>query len=168
MPAASIRYQLTEEEVVRGFIKNLPGRRRVIIGTILILLGVLELVLGSHTHSSFRVLYMVVGGGFVACGLLLMLLMPKVYRLAYAKVVRANPSFTAAKEVSFDEGRLTSSSAVQKLEVPWAAFRRLTQDERYFYLHLDVLGNVSLLPKSAFDAASLQSFLKCSQSVPRA
>ena len=113
MPAASIRYQLTEEEVVRGFIKNLPGRRRVIIGTILILLGVLELVLGSHTHSSFRVLYMVVGGGFVACGLLLMLLMPKVYRLAYAKVVRANPSFTAAKEVSFDEGRLSSSSAVQ-------------------------------------------------------
>ncbi len=168
MSAAIIRYQLTEEEVVRGFVKNLPGRRRIIIGTVLVLLGVLELVLGARTHSSLAGLYMVVGGVFVAGGLLLILLMPTIYRLAYVKVVRANPSFTAAKEISFDEERLTSSSAVQKLEVPWAAFRRLTQDERYFYLHLDVLGNVSLLPKSAFDEASLQGFLKCSHSVPRA
>ena len=168
MPPAIIRYQLTEEEVVRGFIKNLPGRRRIMIGTVLVLLGVLELVLGAHTHSSLGGLYMGVGGVFVAGGLLLVLLMPKVYRLAYVKVVRANPSFTAAKEISFDEDRLTSSSTVQQLEVPWAAFRRLPQDERYFYLHLDFLGNVSLLPKSAFDEASLQSFLKCSLLVPRA
>ena len=168
MPDAIIRYQLTEEEVVHGFIKNLPARRRNIAGTLLILLGVLELVLGAHTHSSLGTLYIVMGGLFVVCGLLLVLLMPKIYRLAYGKVVRANQSFTAAKEISFDEVRLNSSSAVQKLEVPWASFKRLTQDEKYFYLHLDVLGNVSLLPKSAFDEASLQSFLRCSQSVPRA
>ena len=168
MPDAIIRYQLTEEEVVRGFIKNLPARRRVIAGTFLILLGVLELVLGARKHSSFGGFYTVVGGVFVACGLVFILLMPVVYRLAYVKVVRANPSFTAAKEISFDEGQLTSSSAVQKLEVPWSSFRRLTQDEEYFYLHLDVLGNVSLLPKSAFDEASLHEFLRCSQTVPRA
>ena len=92
-----------------------------------------------------------------------LLLAPLLVRQTLSKVVRKNSVFTDPKEVTFDEKGLVFNSPARKSEVSWVAFKRISQDERYFYLHSDDLGNVTLLPKRAFDEAALQDFLRCSR-----
>ena len=158
-----IAYQLAEQEVVGGLLKyrRTPVRFwfRIIVG--IFGLGLLLSGLQMPSRQSERFVFL--GAILLVVSIGALLFAPLLVRQAFSNVVRRNSVFTDPKEVTFDERGLLFRSPTHKSEVSWTAFKRISQDDRYFYLHSDDLGNVTLLPKRAFDEAALQNFLRCSR-----
>lgn len=161
-----IRYQLTEQEVVRGLLKYRRAGARLWVRISIGVFGLLMLVYSQQLRHSQREMPFVMGCAFIGASVALIILAPWLIRRAYTNLVRNNPVLTDTIEVSFAENGITFSTATRKSELAWIAFKRLTEDEQYFYLHSDNLGNVTLLPKRAFDATSVEDFRHFSQTVP--
>ena len=162
---STIRFQLTEQEVVRALVKHRKQPRRIFWARLallvcgLILLGTFSFVPPGDPPNFLFTL----GGIFVLLPIIFWFLSPWLLRRAYAKVVRSNPVFTDPKEVTFDDKGITFVSPHRRSELAWAGFVQVSEDEQYFYLHGDKLGNVAPLPKQAFDAASTDEFLRCTR-----
>ena len=164
----TINYQLTEQEVVRGLLQHRRQPYRYLWGQIGIgIFGVLLVCFGSQLQQVPAITSFVSGCTFIGISVALLIISSFTVRRAYRRVVRNNPVFTDPKEVSFDDRGLIFRSQHRRSEVAWAAFVRLSQDERYIYLHSDHNGNVTMLPKRAFDDTSMQEFLSCTHFAPQ-
>ena len=163
----TIHYQLTEQEVVRGFIKHRKPLKRIFWARLVLcvcglLLLIENYVLSAHPDNLLLVFSLV----FIGLPVVLWIISPsRIYR-AYAKVVRGNAVFTDPKEVTFDPKGITFVSPNRRTELTWAAFVDVTGDERYFYLHSDHLGHVTLLPRRAFGTGDAELFQLCASRTP--
>ena len=163
-----IRFQLTEDEIVRGKTKYLflRLRRKFWLWIVVFACGV-GIIVSSFLSSSAGKRRQKFDGVLVAGGALTALVLPPVLgRRAVRRMVRSNPAYTSLEEVVIDENGLVASGLNRKVEFRWPAFRKLTEDDRFYYLHTNDLGSVELLPKRAFDDAGRSEFLRCSRVLP--
>ncbi len=163
-----VYYQLTAQEIAIGLAKHRRVSNRLQVGLMLGIFGVLSLAIGSQLPTRQAGLFFVCGVLLLTIAFTLPLLMPWILRRTFFKLVSSNAVFTDPKTLEFDEDRLVFSSPGRRSEITWNTLIRLTQDEQYVYLHSDDIGTVTLIPKSAFNAADLNNFLRCSQSLQRA
>ena len=72
-----------------------------------------------------------------------------LYR-SFGQMIDQNPDITERKTLEFGPSKLVSVGRTWKKEFAWTYFRDISEDVRYFYLHLNDSGLVSIVPKSAF------------------
>jgi hypothetical protein len=80
-----------------------------------------------------------------------------VYQL-YAKTVDSEPQLTDQKTLEFGPSRLVVTGPDWKTEVTWRRFRGLSEDEEFFYLHLQRSQLPVMFPKSAFTPDQQERF----------
>lgn len=160
-PLNTIHYQLTAKEAIQSLIKHKLTTRRRLTCMGQAIAGALFIVGGNVTTSPKESAFLITFG---CLGMVVAFLGPIILYRAINNVVKQNPQFTAPKTLSFDESKISVSQPTQKSDMFWNAFKKVTQDDRYVYLHLDNTGTVSTIPKRAFDADTLTKFLQCSQS----
>ena len=164
----TIRYQLTEPEVIGVFLRHRRPQRFLFwwrVGSALLGLGV---VVASRWIASpdFAAFLMLAGGLLFVLTAGLLLAAPWRQRRAYARELRRYPGLTVEKELSFDERGLVFTAPHSRAEIGWAAFCRIAEDDALVCLYEEGSPMPTVIvPKRALDRTAIQEFRRCGAGV---
>jgi YcxB-like protein len=79
------------------------------------------------------------------------------------KVVDGKSQLTDFKTLEFGPTHLVLIGSDWKNEMPWTQFKGFSEDDTYFYLHLNRTGIATIIPKSAFSSEQQHLFRKYGQ-----
>ena len=164
----TIRYQLTEQEAVRGMLKVRRFASRGEDTRTVIIVGMLALLTVSwgihHLGRGKALPFMCVIAGCIV--IVLLILTPFYIQHLVTRAIRSNPDhFTDPQEITFDEKGMVGGSAAFKQELAWTVFKRRAQDDDFIYLYSDIDSLMAIVPKRAFTGSGVDGFLRCSQSL---
>jgi hypothetical protein len=97
--------------------------------------------------------------------LVLIAFVPVIAYFNLARMVDSNAQYTDLKTLEFGPTRLVVTGPDWKSELPWTYFKRFSEDETYFYLHLTRNGIGSAIPKEAFSREQQERFRRYAQTV---
>ncbi len=149
----TITYQLPREQLVPILFRRMFFRlRRLRFVGLLLLAAVLFYISGQNSR------YLA-----YAC-LVFLLLSPWILYRAISRAIDQNPQFTDPKTLTFSPSGLLLQGPTYKSELDWNYFKAFSENDDYFFLHLNNTGFDSILPKSAFTPAQQEAFRQCAKS----
>ena len=164
----TIRYQLTPPEVARVLRRHRPPGRFLFwwrAGSALLGLGV-AVASPRWASPEFAGFLTLAGGVLFLFATGLMLAAPGWRRRADVREVGRYPVLTEPKELSFDERGLVVATPEGRVEMAWADFSRIEQDDTLVCLYAPgVALPVVIVPQRAFDEEARQEFQRCSAAV---
>jgi hypothetical protein len=97
------------------------------------------------------------------CALVFLAIVPVSLYLALRRVVDGKSQLTDHKTLEFGPTHLVITGPDWKNEIPWSYFKGFSEDDTYFYLHLNRTGIATIIPKSAFSSEQQLLFRKYGQ-----
>ena len=112
------------------------------------------------------IVFFVKRGGmeYVSYSILVFLaIVPISLYFALKKVVDGKSQWTDLKTLEFGRTHLVVTGPDWKNETPWTQYKGFSEDDTYFYLHLNRTGLAAVIPKSAFSSEQQRMFREYGQ-----
>lgn len=143
----SVSYQMPRNQLLQIWWRRWLLRPRLLILLSVLLVAALNFIFMSERMFWYGVLILVMVVVFPL----------SIYRV-FGRAIDEEPDYIALKKLEFDPSRLIITTPNAKGEMLWTRFRRFSEDEKYFYLHLSDSNPVSVIPKSAFTPEQTDKF----------
>jgi YcxB-like protein len=112
------------------------------------------------------IFFLTVRGGMEYVGysiLVFLTIVPISLYLGLKRVVDGKSQLTDLKTLEFGPSHLVVTGPDWKSETPWTQFKGFSEDDTYFYLHLNRTGIATVIPKSAFSSEQQRIFREYGQ-----